>query len=108
MLRHHASTYEAQCASAAVQGSFVESASPAPVTKRLATAVLELLRAEAVHQHAEAHVRRAALLTAAQVGLHYPAVAKRSQVFAGVFGLGRSLRANQHGLISPTVAPHTQ
>jgi telomere length regulation protein len=51
----------------AAQGTFVECAAPAPVTLRLASALLELVASPAVHKHEEPYVRRAALIAASQV-----------------------------------------
>ena len=49
------------------QGGFVEAASPAPATLQLASAVLELAINRQVASHAQAFVRRCALVTCSQV-----------------------------------------
>jgi hypothetical protein len=50
----------------AVQGTFVECASPARVTLWLASVVLELVAAKEVHAHSQPFVRRSALIAASQ------------------------------------------
>ena len=50
-------------------GTFMECCANAPQALPLAAAVLELVRSERVHGHAEPYVRRASLLAASQVGL---------------------------------------
>lgn len=50
-----------------LQGTLTECASPAPAAVQLSGALVELIRSPAVHQHAEAFVRRAALVAASQV-----------------------------------------
>lgn len=54
-------------ASMGMKGTFVECAAPAAVTLQLASALLELVAAPAVHKHAEPYVRRSALIAASQV-----------------------------------------
>lgn len=50
-----------------VQGTFVECCGAAPVTSKMAACVLELVRSQGVHGHAQPYVRRSALLASAQV-----------------------------------------
>lgn len=53
----------------ALQGTFVECASPAGVTLWLASVVLELVAAKEVHAHSQPFVRRAALIASSQACL---------------------------------------
>ena len=53
-----------------IPGAFLEASTNSHEVVTLAAATLELVRAEAVHRHAEPYVRRAALLAGAQVGAH--------------------------------------
>ena len=53
----------------ALQGTFVECASPAGVTLWLASVVLELVAAKEVHAHSQPFVRRAALMASSQACL---------------------------------------
>ena len=57
----------------AVQGTFVECASPAHVTLWLASVVLELVAAREVHSHNQPFVRRSALIAASQAGFRISA-----------------------------------
>ena len=54
----------------ALQGTFVECASPASVTLWLASVVLELVAAREVHAHSQPFVRRAALIASSQACLN--------------------------------------
>ena len=54
----------------ALQGTFVECASPASVTLWLASVVLELVAAKEVHAHSQPFVRRAALIASSQACLN--------------------------------------
>ena len=55
----------------ALQGTFVECASPARVTLWLASVVLELVAAKEVHVHSQPFVRRSALIAASQARALY-------------------------------------
>ena len=85
------------------QGCFVECAAPDAVVLRLAPAVLELLAAPEVHAHAQASLRRSALLALTQASIRPWLRERAARCLANL--LQTCQVVGPRGMVSPDASP---